>query len=141
MTPPDTLFVAPLWSAIEPLIHAPEPVQSARIGRIGVIDDTVLENESAETRPQAYIGEPLRSSPRRVLDHDRRKRRLGHRVAAATVIVFAAAAALLLLGDGDVEVVVEAAAFRGRPGKAPAHPLLERLQPRKRRARCRPEHH
>src|SRR5947199_2048556 len=33
-TPPDARLVAPLGSAVEPLVHAPEAVQSARIGGI-----------------------------------------------------------------------------------------------------------
>jgi hypothetical protein len=40
--PPDARFVTPLGRAVEPLIHAPEAVQSARIGGIGVVDDAVL---------------------------------------------------------------------------------------------------
>src|SRR6267378_170364 len=36
--PPDTRLVAPLGGAVEPLVHAPEAVQSARIGGIGVVD-------------------------------------------------------------------------------------------------------
>ena len=45
--------------------------------------------------------------------------------------------ALLLLGERDVEVEVEVAAERGRPGKRPAHPLLVGLQLGERRARHR----
>ena len=37
------LLVAALGGAVEPLVHAPEAVQSARIGGIGVVDDAVLE--------------------------------------------------------------------------------------------------
>src|SRR5262245_47025401 len=55
VTPPDALFVASLRRTVEPLVHAPEAVQSAGIGRIGVIDDAVLKNESAEARPLAHI--------------------------------------------------------------------------------------
>ena len=60
---------------------------------------------------------------------------------AAPVVVFDAPLALLLLGDRDVEVEVEVAAERGRPGKRPPHPPLVRLQLRERRPRHRPEHH
>src|SRR6266850_434471 len=88
VTPPDALFIASLRGAVEPLVHAPEPVQSAGIGRIGMIDDAVFEDESAETWPFAHVGNRFGSRPRRVLDHDGWKRRLGHCVAAATVIVF-----------------------------------------------------
>src|SRR5206468_6347026 len=51
--PPDARLVAPLGRAVEPLVHAPEAVQSARIGGIGVVDDTVLEHERAHARPLA----------------------------------------------------------------------------------------
>src|SRR5438132_10437895 len=54
--PPDARFVAPLGRAIEPLVHAPQAVQSARIGGIGVVNDAVLERERAHARPLAYVG-------------------------------------------------------------------------------------
>src|SRR6266576_1183450 len=53
--PPDAGFVAPLGGAVEPLVHAPEAVQSARISGIGVVDDAVLERERAHARPLAYV--------------------------------------------------------------------------------------
>src|SRR5262245_3721759 len=37
MAPPDARFVAASRCAVEPLVHAPEAVQSAGIGGIGVI--------------------------------------------------------------------------------------------------------
>src|SRR5207302_1258313 len=37
--PPDARLVASPGGAVEPLVHAPEGVQSARIGGIGVVDD------------------------------------------------------------------------------------------------------
>src|SRR5919197_417250 len=60
-----------------------------------------------------------------------------HRVAAAPVVVFDAPLALLLLGEPDVEVEVEVAAERGRPGERPPHPPLVRPQLRERRPRHR----
>src|SRR5690348_11324315 len=48
---PKTRFVAPLRSAIEPLVHPPKTVQSARIGRIRMIYHAVLEHERAHARP------------------------------------------------------------------------------------------
>src|SRR6266446_1459032 len=53
--PPDAHLVASLWGAVEPLVHAPEAVQSARIGGIGVVDDAVLERERAHARPLARV--------------------------------------------------------------------------------------
>src|SRR3989454_9888214 len=49
--PPDARLVAPPGGAVEPLVHAPEAVQSARIGGVGVVDDAVLERECAHARP------------------------------------------------------------------------------------------
>jgi hypothetical protein len=143
--PPDARLVAPLGCAVEPLVHAPEAVQSARVGGIGVVDDAVLERERAHARPFArvrgHIGSghgrdlgdwPLAATLRTLAPLPRR---------LAPVVVFDAPLALLLLGEPDVKVEVEVAAERGRPGKRPAHPPLVRLQLRKRRARDRPEHH
>jgi DinB superfamily len=43
--PPDARLIATFGSAVEPLVHAPEAVQSARVGGIGVIHDAVVEDE------------------------------------------------------------------------------------------------
>src|SRR5438552_13673691 len=53
--PPDVRLVAPLGGAVEPLVHAPEAVQSARIGGIAVVDDAVLQHERAHARPLARV--------------------------------------------------------------------------------------
>src|SRR5262245_40621739 len=55
VTPPHALLVASLRGAVEPLIHAPQAVQSARIGRVGVVHDAVLEGEGAHARPLAHV--------------------------------------------------------------------------------------
>src|SRR6185503_3568922 len=65
--PPHALLIAPLGSAVEPLIHAPETIQPARIGGIGVIDDTVLERERTHARPLARVCEHIGSGHGRVL--------------------------------------------------------------------------
>src|SRR5207245_2062205 len=52
---PDARLVTPLGGAVEPLVHAPEAVQSARIGGIGVVDDAVLERERAHARPLTRV--------------------------------------------------------------------------------------
>src|SRR5207247_8241854 len=65
--PPDARLVAPLGSAVEPLVHAPEAVQSARIGGIGVINDTALEHERAHARPLARVRGYVGSGHRRVV--------------------------------------------------------------------------
>src|SRR5262245_29617683 len=48
---PGVFFVASFWCAIEPLIHAPEPVEAARVGGIRVVDRRVLEREGTHARP------------------------------------------------------------------------------------------
>src|SRR5207244_6424250 len=53
--PPDARLVAPPGGAVEPLVHAPEAVQSARIGGIGVVDNASLERERAHARPLARV--------------------------------------------------------------------------------------
>src|SRR5436305_15247540 len=63
--PPDTCLVAPLGGAVEPLVHAPEAVQSARIGGIGVVDDALLEHERAHARPLARVGGRVGAAHRR----------------------------------------------------------------------------
>jgi hypothetical protein len=131
------LLVAPLGGAVEPLVHALEAVQSARIGGIGVVDDAVLEYERAHARSVARVRSCVGSGHSRVLSDGLRDLRRIHRVAAALVVVFDGALALLLLGERDVEVEVEITAERGRPGKRPPHPPLVRLQLRERRPRHR----
>src|ERR1700752_1408531 len=53
--PPDAGFVSPLRGAVEPLVHAQKPVQSASVCRVGVIDDAVLEHERAHARSFACV--------------------------------------------------------------------------------------
>src|SRR5262249_50786934 len=55
MAPPGPSLVAAFGGAVEPLVHAPETVQSARVGGIGVVDDTVLQHERAHARPLAMV--------------------------------------------------------------------------------------
>jgi hypothetical protein len=128
--PPDARLVAPLGGAVEPLVHAPEAVQSARIGGIGVVDDPVLEHERAHARPIARVRGHVGSAEGRELGDGLRDRCRVHRVAAALVVVFDDPLALLLLGERDVEVEVEVAAERGRPGKRPPHPRRRPAWPR-----------
>jgi hypothetical protein len=131
------ILVASRGGAVEPLVHAPEAVQSARIGGIGVVDDAVLKHERAHARPVAQVRGPVGSAcGREAYDWFRDRSRVD-RVAAAPVVVFDAPLALLLLGERDVEVKVEVAAERGRPGKRPPHPPLVPPQLRQRRPRYR----
>src|SRR5712692_6767978 len=116
--PPDARLVAPVGGAVEPLAHAPEAVQSARIGGIGVVDDAVLERERAHARPLARVRGSVGSAhggERRGPVGCRARGYLGPLAAAqlprrlAPVVIFDALA-LLLLGERDVEVGVEVAA-------------------------------
>src|SRR5258706_518159 len=85
------------WGTVEPLVHAPEAVQSARIGGIGVVDDAVLEYERAHARLLAHKRGRVRSGHRRDLgDRPVRRRRLPR--PPALVVVLGASRALLLLG-------------------------------------------
>ena len=140
--PPDASLVASLGCAVEPLVHAPEAVQSARIGGIGVVDDAVLEHERAHARPLARIRGHVGSGSGRELGDGplaatlRTLALLPRRL--APVVVFDTPLALLHVGEPDVEVEVEVGAKRGRPGKCPPHPPLVRLQLRERRpGHCR----
>ena len=134
--PPHASLVASLGCAVEPLVHAPQTVQSARICGIGVVDDAVLEHERAHARPLARVRGHVGSGTGRKLDGPlaaifRTLTLLPRRL--APVVVFDASLTLLLLGEPDVEVGIEVAAERGRPGERPPHPPLVRLQIRERR--------
>src|ERR1700733_4941691 len=108
--PPDALLVATLGRAVEPLIGAPESVEPARIGGIGVVNDAVFHCESAHARTIAHECSPV-SSARRCEPGDRLGNlRRGQWMIASAIIVFNASRALLFLGDRDVEIEVEVVA-------------------------------
>src|SRR3954464_13663724 len=113
-SPPRARLVATLGGAVEPLVHAPEAVQSARIGGIGVVDGAVLAHERAHARPVAMVGGHIGSAHGRELGLGPLAASLLARAplehCLGPVVVFDAALALLLLGEGDVEVRVEIAA-------------------------------
>src|SRR5215470_14781146 len=67
VAPPDALLVAPLGGAVEPLVHAPEAVQPARIGGVAVVDDALLEHEGAHARQLAQESGCVGSGHRRAL--------------------------------------------------------------------------
>src|SRR2546423_10721452 len=104
--PPHARLVTSLGGAVEPRVHAPEGVQPAGIGGIGVVDDAALERERAHSRPLAHVGGRVGAAHGRHLADGalavaREPRRL------AAIVVFRAALALPLLADADVEVIVE----------------------------------
>src|SRR6516165_12330114 len=91
-------LVAPLGGAVEPLVHAPEGVQSARIGGIGMVDDAVLERERAHARALAPVCFRVGSACGREPGDRRRDMCRDDRVTATPVVVFDTPLALLLLG-------------------------------------------
>jgi hypothetical protein len=44
-------LVSPSRRPVQPLVHGPEAVRAARVGRVGVVDDSVLERERAHACP------------------------------------------------------------------------------------------
>src|SRR6478736_1220745 len=60
--PPDASLVAAARSAIQPLIHAPKAIQTARIGRIGMIDNALFQHECADAGPFARVSGGVGSS-------------------------------------------------------------------------------
>src|SRR5215472_5079375 len=122
---PVARLVASLGGAVEPLVHAPEPVQSAGIGGVGVIDDAVFEHECAHAGPFSSVGahvgaghggtfrSPVGRRPRACLGPCPATRMGGRR---ALVVVVGGTLPLLLFGDRDLEIKVEVAAERGRYG-------------------------
>src|SRR6185312_5712538 len=57
--PPGSVLVAAARCAVEPLIHAPEAIQPARVRGIRVVDDAILERECAHSRGLAHIGRQI----------------------------------------------------------------------------------
>ncbi len=136
---PEAGLVAPAWRAVEPLVHGPEDVQPARVRRVGVVDDAILERERAHAGPFSPVGFPVRSNGRRNLG-ERWTLLAGQRPKVHLAEVVLDGSRLpLLLGERRLEVVVEVAVERRRPGEAPAHAPLVRLQFRERSPRHRAE--
>src|SRR5260370_30276712 len=62
--PPVAGLVAAERRAVEPLVHAPQDVQPARVRRVGVVDGAVLQGESAHAGPLTPVGLPVRADDR-----------------------------------------------------------------------------
>src|SRR5262245_28653895 len=117
--PPEPSLVATLGSAVEPLIHAPEAVQAARVGGVRMIDDAVLQRERAHAGPLSPEGRPVGADAGGDLGADAVRVDLERRLLVGLLeVVLGHAPALLLLGDPRLEVVVELAAERRGPGEA-----------------------
>src|SRR2546422_2087552 len=136
--PPEAGLVAPLGGAVEPLVHAPQAVHAARIGGIGVVDAAVLECERAQALPLTYERRPVGAGSG--CDLGGRSLLAGPQqrpLVLGAEVVFHDVRPLLILSPRRLEVVVEIAAERRRPGEAPPHPPLVRLQLRERGPRHR----
>src|SRR5438128_5288832 len=133
--PPDARLIAPLGCAVEPLVHAPKAVESARIRGIGVVDDAVLERERAHARRLSRIRCDGGSDRSRQLDDSTSGTFLRRRAKTLWAeVVHGNSRPLLLLRVARLEVVVEVASERRCPRDAPTHPALERPELRDRRA-------
>src|SRR5581483_3113881 len=86
--PPDAALVAALRRAIEKRIGAPDRVDAARVGRVGVIDRVVLAHECAHAGAIAPEGPHINPTACRKLRDRRRWRDLVHRMRVAGEVVF-----------------------------------------------------
>src|SRR6185312_6619509 len=118
--PPQSGLVASQGCAVEPLVHAPQAVQPARVGRIRVIDDAVVEDERAHAGPLAKERRPVGADTGGDRGADAAAAGRRHRpLVLGREVVRPDARPLLLLRDPHLEVVVELAPERGRPREAP----------------------
>src|SRR5207245_2799976 len=125
---PDAALVATKWRAVEPLVNAPEAVQPARVRRVRMVYDAVLLPDRAHAGGFSRVRRPVHADahtidPVTFLTGFQ----LGPHVPRAEV-VFDGSRLLLLLGVRCLEVEVEVAVERRRPGEGPAHPPLVILQ-------------
>src|SRR5262245_24620654 len=113
---PDSRLVTPSWRPVEPLVHAPEPVEPARVGRVGVVDDPVLAGERAHPGLFPRERRPVRTGARR--EFSEWPLLPGLQAGPDVVrmeVVLDDARALLFLCDRSVEIVVEVAPERRCP--------------------------
>src|SRR5215212_7685011 len=107
---PESALIPPQRRSVEPLVHAPEPVQSARERGIGVVYDAVFKHERAHAGRLARECRPVgtcRCGNLRL--HFWRLLGRACRESAFAVVVHGGSRTLLLLGEGDIEVVIEIA--------------------------------
>src|SRR6185312_14070876 len=113
--------------AIEPGIDAPDAVDAAGIGGIGVVDDVVFADEGAHARPVALIGRQIGAAHRGELADCALAAFLARpplERPLAPVVIFDVALTLLILAEPHIEVDIKIAWRRRRPGEGPAHSLL-----------------
>src|SRR5579863_2784262 len=105
---------------VEPLVHAPQRVNPARVRGVGMVDGAVLEGERAHPRPFAAVGLPVGADDRLGEGVKRVPLRGAGRPQVLLAEVVADGARLpLLLGVRHAEVDVEVAAVGGRPREGP----------------------
>src|ERR1041385_1697814 len=117
--PPETAVLVPAFgSAIEPLVHSPESVETSGISGVGVINDPVLERERAHAGTFADVGIDVgtgsgcefgRSFGSGARERGRFAAGFDRRLAAIVVLD---SLALLFFGERDVEIIIEIAAER-----------------------------
>src|SRR5207245_10398956 len=56
---PDAALVATKWRAVEPLVHAPEAVHPARVRRVRMVYDAVLQRERAHAGGFSCVRHPV----------------------------------------------------------------------------------
>src|SRR5262245_22580859 len=115
---PHASLVASLGRTIEPLVHAPDAVHTARISGVAVVDDAVLEHEGTHaltfTRIRTHVRACHGSEHSRTGSRHSRLSDDHHGVIAAEVVF--GPFALLLLSERRVEVKIEVAVMRRCPG-------------------------
>src|ERR1700720_3906364 len=137
---PEAGLVATEWRAVGPRGHAPDARPPPLVRRVGVGADAILERERAHAGPFSPVRRPVRSNARRDLgEHWTLLAGLRRPHVHRAEVVLDESRLPLLPGVRRLEVVVEVAVERRRPGEAPAHPPLVRLQFRERSPRHRAE--
>src|SRR5438270_7522758 len=129
-TPPFAGLVAPERRAVEPRIHAPDPIESAPVRRVGVEHDAILERERAHAGSLFSEGHGVGAD---LLGCGNQPgARLERPEIGALEVVLDCAGLPFLVAVREVVVVVEVTAKRGCPGEAHAPPPLVLLSIRER---------
>src|SRR5205823_6243017 len=110
-TPPVGCLVAALGGAVEPLIRAPQAVEAARVGGIGVVDSAVLEHERAHAGLLPNVCGDVGASHGSPFGWPIGGQACGERCGRGPwlVIVLVGSRALLLLRRVDIEIGIEVA--------------------------------
>src|SRR4029453_19229154 len=115
---PCVALVSALGRPVQDRVVAHQELDPTPGGRIGLVDDAVLEGEDSHHRGLRQITNDVGPGRGRVLGHDRWQPTLPGREQPAH----------LLLGGGGANIEAEVGVGRRAPGQAPAHPPLVGLQ-------------